>query len=284
MCRIKIPLVLIIALAFIVIDAHEAYGEPILVDLQLQQLVDVSASVDTTEFALQRDAWADAFSSNNVKAAIAAPDFNGMCVQFIYWSGTADQAIVVDWKLVNDATSADQVHDAITNFVRPFTIGTTQIDDAILFAIDQLDDSDAECQGVTKVMDISGDGTGNAVDTSAARDAALAAGIHSINGLAIQGNTVKAFYETNVQGGVNSFTVFVSTFVALAGAAEQKILDEIMFAVPPIGGEITPLDTTALLITGFQSISLWMIPIGIFSIASVVYLTRASGNKKTLGN
>ena len=77
-----------------------------------------------------------------------------------------------------------------------------------------------------------------------------------------------------MQGGVNSFTVFVSTFVALAGAAEQKILDEIMFAVPPIGGEITPLDTTALLITGFQSISLWMIPLGILSIASVVCLTR----------
>ena len=260
MGRIKIPLVLIIALAFMAIDAHEAYGEPILVDLQLQQLVDVSASVDPTEFALQRDAWADAFSSTAVKAALADPDFNGMCVQFIYWSGSTQQEIVVDWKLVNDATSADQVHDAITNFVRPFTTGLTHIDDAILFAIDQLDDPDAECQGATKIIDISGDGSGNAVDTSAARDAALAAGIHSINGLAIQGSNVQEFYEDNVQGGVNSFTVFVTTFGLLAAAAEQKILDEIMFAVP-IGGEIIPINSASLLLAGLQSMTIWMAPV-----------------------
>jgi hypothetical protein len=267
MGRIKISLVLSMALMIIAIDAHDAYGEPVIVDLQLQQLVDISASVEENpdgEFSLQRDAWAFAFSSDDVKAAIADPNFNGMCVQFIYWSGSTQQEIVVDWKLVNDAASAEEVSDAITNFVRPFDDGGTEIDDAILFAIDQLNNQDAECQGITKIMDISGDGTGNAAATSAARDAALDAGIDSINGLAIQGANVQTFYENNVQAGDGSFTLFASTFNALAAAAEQKILDEIMFAIDNnqvIGGQIISINSVSLLVAGLESMTIWMAPV-----------------------
>ena len=62
-------------------------------------------------------------------------------------------------------------------------------------------------------------------------------------------------------------TVYVTKTIFGSGAPEDIV-------ITPVGGTIIPIDSLALMISGFQSISLWMIPLGIISIASGAYLTR----------
>jgi len=57
----------------------------------------------------------------------------------------------------------------------------------------------------------------------------------------------------------------------------------IIFTTIPIGGELLPLDTTALLLAGVQSISMWMIPVIVAGIGIgvfVIKLRKSSWNKK----
>ena len=95
--------------------------------------------------------------------------------------------------------------------------------------------------GLRQVIDVSGDGAtnrdlnGNTISfaagatlTAAERDAALAAGIERINGLPILGEPdLLAFYQNNVQGGANSFTLAVNSFDDFAPAIERKLTAEI---------------------------------------------------------
>jgi len=46
------------------------------------------------------------------------------------------------------------------------------------------------------------------------------------------------------------------------------------FDDPPIGGTFIPLDTTALLLAGAQSVSMWMIPVVVAGIAIGVFVVK----------
>lgn len=62
-------------------------------------------------------------------------------------------------------------------------------------------------------------------------------------------------------------TVYVTKTIFGSGAPEDIV-------ITPVGGNIIPIDSMALMISGFQSISFWVIPLGIISIVSGAYLTR----------
>jgi hypothetical protein len=219
------------------------------VDVELQLLVDVSGSVNSTEFALQRDGYVQAFQSQAIKDAITAPtDVDGnarqgrIAAQLIYWSGTLDQDIAVDWTLIDSDTAADSFASAIANVTRPF-IGLTDPSAAIRFGTPLFASNDFD--GNSLVMDVSGDGDGNPTFTQAARDDALAAGIDRINGIAIGGESfVEDFYQNSIVGGTNSFFVAASTFADFQGAIVDKLEAEITDDV--IG---VPIPSTMLLLS-----------------------------------
>jgi hypothetical protein len=199
-----------------------------LVQTELMLLCDISGSISGTEFVLQRTGYANAFNSVAVQELVAQAT-GGVAASLVWWSGGDEQALAVDWTHLTDAASCEAFADAIAAAGRPFS-GPTAPGSAIHYANNDpgasiwLNSFTSDYQ----IMDVSGDGIQNeGLNTAEQRDLALAAGIEQINGLAIESTEVYDWYIANVQGGTESFTVFVENFDDFGDAVEQKILREI---------------------------------------------------------
>lgn len=210
------------------------------VDIALVLAADVSRSINSDEFDLQRQGYASAISSPDVVKAIRAGTHGVIAVTFVEWSGSTEQQIVVDWQLIRDQASAKSFADTLLAQPRNF-YGRTSISAAIDFAMTRLQQSGVKAE--RQVIDISGDGTNNAGRSlTDARDAALAAGV-TINGLAIinernelfggfSGHTqppggLPNWYKENVIGGPGAFLLVVSDFESFGEAMTNKLLNEI---------------------------------------------------------
>lgn len=213
-----------------------------MVDVELQLLVDVSGSVNSTEFNLQKNGYVNAFQDNAVKNAILGGPLGKVAVQLIYWSSGSKQQVGVDWTLIDSAASADAFASAIAGTSRPF-YGLTAPGSAINFGVPLFSSNDFE--GTKQVIDVSGDGIqNNGANTAAARDAALLAGIDQINGLPIGGSTLVSWYQNNIKGGAGSFVMAAATFNDFEAAIKDKLTTEIT------GGQVPEPSTMILLGTG----------------------------------
>lgn len=207
------------------------------VDVELQLLVDVSGSIDDTEFVLQRNGYANAFRNLNIQNSILDTDggnrFGRSAVELIYWSRANQQSVAVGWTLLDDMDSINAFADSIEASSRPFS-GGTAVGSAITFGAARF--ADNGYLGNSKVIDVSGDGrTNSGVDTATARDAAIAGGITRINGIPIGGRaTVENFYLTEVIGGTNAFSLPAASFADFGAAVTQKIKFEITDTTPAI--------------------------------------------------
>ncbi len=205
-----------------------------LVDLELSLLVDVSGSISATEFSLQRQGYVDAFNSVSVRNSIlstANGRFGRIAANVIYWSGLGQQTEVVGWTLLDSAASIDLFADSIDLAPRTYS-GNTGVGDALAFATPLF--ASNTFTGTRQVIDVSGDGATNVGgDTASARDAALAAGIDSINGIVILGQSgLLEFYENNVVGGSGHFLLTADGFDTFGDAIAEKLEFEIRGAVP----------------------------------------------------
>lgn len=201
------------------------------VALELQLLVDTSGSVNGTEYDLQKGGYVAAFQDPTIQAAIAAlAGSGGIAVQYVEWSSSNEQAVLVPWTQITDAASANAFAAAISASSRAFT-GLTAPGSAIDFATPLFNNG---FDGTRLVIDVSGDGSENdGSSTSAARDAAIAAGI-TLNGLAILGSEagLDTWYQNNIVGGPAGrpgFLVTAASFADFENAVKTKI-----------GREITP--------------------------------------------
>src|SRR5215207_275063 len=103
---------LIIAIAVVLgVGSPATAGEP--VDLLLVLASDVSRSVDSTKFQLQRDGYAAAFSDARVLEAITSGRRGRIAVCFVEWSGSTAQKFVIDWTVIKDAESGRQFGDKL---------------------------------------------------------------------------------------------------------------------------------------------------------------------------
>ena len=218
------------ALATLVVASPFQAAKAIPVGLELALLVDVSSSVDTTEFNLQRSGYSSAFRNAAVQSAIAASVGGSIAVTFIQWSGAAQQVQSVGWTLVDSAATATAFADAIDAVGRAFT-GSTAPGSAINFTVPLFTNG---FEGQRLVIDVSGDGAENqGADTATARNNALAAGVDAINGLPILGEIgVQAFYENTIRGGTGSFVIPATNFATFGTAIQDKLTREILVPVP----------------------------------------------------
>ncbi len=201
------------------------------VGLELALLVDVSGSVSTTEYNLQKQGYANAFQTAAVQNLISQVS-GGIAVTYIEWSGASQQAQLVGWSHLTGAASANAFASAILATSRAFS-GSTEPDDAINYAVPKFSNNGFE--GTYLVIDVSGDGTGNVSATQAARDNALNNGITRINGLAIGGASITTWYNANIKGGTDAFVIGAATFNDFENAIIQKLTFEIGDAVPDGG-------------------------------------------------
>ncbi|MBZ0167768.1 MAG: DUF1194 domain-containing protein [Candidatus Omnitrophica bacterium] len=210
------------------------------VDLELSLLVDVSSSVDSDEFTLQKQGYANAFNNAVIQTAIANGTIGSVAVNMVMWSSAnpANQEEVVSWTLISDVTSAQAFANAILAVPRPF-FGTTGPGTAINCVVNggcvnQSDDVTAistfasnDFDGTRKVIDVSGDGAQNTgADTKTASNNAASNGI-TINGLAIGNQTLVDWYTDNVITG-DGFVVAAADFDSFGTAVLEKIQAEII--------------------------------------------------------
>ncbi|MFN2316991.1 MAG: DUF1194 domain-containing protein [Gemmatimonadales bacterium] len=227
----------LLALAFL---APQAQAQN--VGVQLSLLIDVSGSVDGTEFLLQRNGYVTAFQSAAIQNAIV--NAGGIAVNLVYWSSLAVQS--VGWTHITNAAQANAFAAAIFATTRPTTgtVGTqTAIGTAIDFGVSTFGNAfggDA-FTATRRVLDVSGDGASNSGGSeTTARNTAVAAG-YIINGIAIGDAFLLTYYQNNVIGGTGSFALLANSFDDFESAIEDKLFREIT-------GDVVPEPATMVLL------------------------------------
>src|SRR5436305_2975624 len=174
------------------------------VDLLLVLASDVSRSVDTRKFQLQREGYAAALSNPRVIEAVRSGPHGRIAICFIEWSGATSQKLVIDWTIVSDAASARKIGDQMLELPRSFA-DRTSISAGLDFSMSLLER--APFEATRRTIDVSGDGTNNSGrDIASARDDVLAKGV-TINGLVILSDTPLPWNRehTNPPGGLDDY-------------------------------------------------------------------------------
>jgi len=152
------------------------------VDLLLVLASDVSRSVDTRKFELQRQGYAAALSNRRVVEAIQSGPHGKIAICFVEWSGATSLKLVIDWTIVSDAASARKIGDQMLELPRSFA-DRTSISAGLEFSFAQLERS--PYKAARRTIDVSGDGTNNSGrDIASVRDEVTAKGV-TVNGLVI---------------------------------------------------------------------------------------------------
>jgi hypothetical protein len=240
----RVARLLVFAASFLLLGTPLRAQEP--VDLLLVLASDVSRSVDTRKFQLQREGYAAALSNPKVIDAIRSGPHGRIAICFVEWSGVTSQKLVIDWTIVSDAASARKIGDQLIELPRAFA-DRTSISAGIEFSMSQLER--APFRGVRRTIDVSGDGTNNSGrDVMLARDEALAKGV-TINGLVILSDSplpwnpehtnppggLDAYYRNNVIGGAGAFVMVAENHNSFGQAIVKKMIAEIAFNPPPRG-------------------------------------------------
>jgi hypothetical protein len=208
------------------------------VDVALVLVTDVSRSIDDSEYKLEKDGYAAAFTSPAVLNAIRGGPNGAVAVAYVEFASSFEVRTVLDWSVVHDAASAQAFADRLGAAPRSFW-GRTAISAGIDRGVALLVETGVNA--TRHVIDVCGDGTNNAGrEVTEARDDALKAGI-TINGLAIindhpvswtfahvqpAGGLVN-YYRQNVTGGPGSFVLEVHDFHSFGEAMTRKLVTEI---------------------------------------------------------
>ena len=213
------------------------------VDLLLVLAADVSRSVDSEKFKLQREGYAAAISDRRVLETISAGRHGRIAVLFLEWSGFGNQKVVIDWTPINGPKAAQEFGTRLLEEPRSYA-DRTSISGGIDFAVTQF--ARAPFPAERHTIDVAGDGTNNAGrDVTRARDEALALGI-AINGLVILSERplpwnpehtnppggLANYYRMNVTGGPGSFVLEAKDFNSFGQAIVKKMIAEIADATP----------------------------------------------------
>lgn len=204
--------------------------------LELVLLADASGSIDADELAFQRQGYADAITNPDVIAAIEGSIYGSIAVTYVEWA--TNQAVVVDWMIVDDLESAQAFADALDGVPR-MAFGRNAIGAALLEGQRLIDDNDID--GFRHVIDFSGDSIGNSSGPSiaSARQMVLDSGT-TINALPIlrpdsprrAGGNLEELYEQQIIGGPGSFMVTAESRETFAAAVQRKLFLEIAGLTP----------------------------------------------------
>jgi len=210
------------------------------VDVELVIAVDVSYSMDPDEQALQREGYITGLTSPEFLNALRQGMHGKIAITYFEWAGSADQQIVVPWRLVDGPASARAFADEVAHapYRRAYR---TSISGALRFAQPLFEGSGF--RGLRRVIDVSGDGVNNqGVPVTLTRDEALERGI-TINGLPIllkrpspasmDIENLDVYYEDCVIGGPGAFVIPIKERDQFREATRTKLVLEIAGRQPP---------------------------------------------------
>jgi Protein of unknown function (DUF1194) len=205
------------------------------VDVELVLAVDVSRSMDSGEFALQRAGYVEAIRHPDFINAVRGGLNGRIAITYFEWAGTVRKESRVPWQIIDGPESAASF--AATLASRPFGgYQGTSISTAILFGGSLFDDNSTDA--LRRVIDISGDGPNNlGMPVQSARDQAVASGV-IINGLPIlirpspSFRQLDRYYAACVVGGAGSFVLPIYMASEFATAIRRKLVLEVSGRLP----------------------------------------------------
>jgi hypothetical protein len=195
------------------------------VGLELVLAVDISSSVDDTEYALQMTGIANAFRSPEIIALIEQQ--RGIAITLFQWSSRIDTRFAIPWHFLKSEKSVLRFADKVQAAARDPVRGYTAIGRAIEFGVRQISENNYE--GEQLKIDISGDGRNNTGPRPAeVWRGASAEGI-VINGLPIIADTIKmpTYFRENVIFGPGAFIEIAENYKDFAQAFFRKLRREL---------------------------------------------------------
>jgi hypothetical protein len=200
---------------------HVRAGAPERVAAAIVFAVDVSGSVNTERYELQRAGIAGIFADERIEPFLS----DGLAVTIMEWSD--GHQVVVPWTIMRGIADARRLAGRIVATTRSPGF-STELSLALLAAADLLDA--CPCLAATRIIDLSGDGPNNGpVSTPLARDEVVGRGIR-INGLPIVTPAepdLARWYQANVVGGEGAFLEIADGFEDFARAMRRKFQLEI---------------------------------------------------------
>ena len=236
------------------------------VSAELMLSIDISGSVNSSEYNLQMDGYAAAFRDSEVISTIESLP-KGLAVGVQFWARRPAPA--QPWRVIKTEQESKDFADYLDSLARPSS-GTTSIyqwngenrsvgsgtnvTGALTAATSEIVNNDYD--GEVLIIDVSGDGRSNGSQHNGntskdgycsssgfvcqgvknARDAAESLGI-TINGLPIENGTnttyITDFYIENVKSGTKGFVETAAGFDDFTRAAKAKIYQEISGALAP---------------------------------------------------
>lgn len=207
--------------------------------------LDVSASVNATEYRLQADGTAAALLSPAVRDILLDPAGPPVALAAFLWSGVGEHTLVLPWRLIDSPAALEAVAARIATVPRPPNDGQTAIGSAMLFA-EALFGVQPGCEVLT--LDISGDGENNAGPLpEAVRLRPGLAGV-AINALAVRGDlpwdhedfrthvgALSLYFREHVIHGPGAFVERAWDYRDFEEAMTRKLLREL---APPLLGRL----------------------------------------------
>ncbi len=194
--------------------------------LELILAVDVSGSIDSNEFDLQKNGLADAFDNPSLIAAIGELE-GGALVTMTHWSGSTRHRQMTGWHRLTDADSMAAFAAEARAAGRAWRNFSTAIGEALVHAAEVSAAVPETCK--RRVIDVSGDGVSNEGKEPFVVSEALAAEGYIINGLVIRGADPDpaAHFRAQVIAGPGAFVEIAADFSDYPRAILRKLLLEI---------------------------------------------------------
>ncbi|MEM7321006.1 MAG: DUF1194 domain-containing protein [Pseudomonadota bacterium] len=194
--------------------------------LALVLAIDVSASIDQQDYALQRDGLANALRSPDVvDAFLSSPA--PVALAAYEWSGPRRARLILDWTMMSRAQDLLAAADQIGSQHR-YRSGSTSIGYALNFGAAVLDSAPACAR---KTLDLSGDGLPNEGDHPQAIYRTGAFDGVTVNALAIGGSepleTLVAYLTRHVLRGHDAFVEVAIDHRDFETAMRRKLVREV---------------------------------------------------------
>ncbi|SLN26430.1 DUF1194 domain-containing protein [Pseudooctadecabacter jejudonensis] len=192
-------------------------------EVALMLAVDVSGSVDGSEYRTQMDGLAAGLTDRAVLGALVEGNVQLALMQ---WTGTGRQTVVINWTQMNSPDDVYAFAFEIATVPRLWRDFSTAIGEAMQLALPYFALVD-ECE--RHVIDISGDGISNEGSFPTDHWPALAAAEVTVNALVIEdtGFDLTGWFEENVITGPGAFAVTANGFDEYPDQIIRKLYREL---------------------------------------------------------
>ncbi|WP_162933001.1 DUF1194 domain-containing protein [Roseovarius sp. EL26] len=195
-------------------------------ELALVIALDVSRSVDKSEYVLMRNGIGHALLDDEVTNLIAWMP-GGVKVTVTQWGGAGQQRQPIAWRRLSNKQSVIEFVEDLIEIDRGFWYADTSVSEALLHADLMFRQLGSPCR--RQVIDVSGDGISNAgPEVNPISNAVAARGV-TINGLVVAGARPDpvVYYLSEVIRGPLAFVEVTHGYDDYAHAMKRKLLREL---------------------------------------------------------